>query len=108
MPFKDPKKRMQYDAERKKRQRQDRQARLDGPPGGNPLPVNPPVEALPLRTAHHALDILREQINLVRADQSAGIQSRARSCAYLMSVALKAIDLTDLSERIAALEAQAQ
>lgn len=62
---------------------------------------------MPLRTAADALAILREQLNAVRADRAAGIQSKARSVTYIISVAMKAIEVADIAERLAAIERRA-
>src|SRR6185437_3957588 len=103
MPFADPERRRLYDRMRRKKARAAKRKRLDAPPDSPP--VQPVVEPVPFATAQHAVEIIREQVNLVRADR-AGVQTRARTIAYLLSVGLKAVEVADVAERVAALEAR--
>jgi phage gp36-like protein len=102
MPFKDKNERREYDRKRRKKARAERRRRIDAPCTGQPVQ---PLEAVPFATAQHAVEIIREQVNLVRADR-AGVQTRARTIAYLLSVGLKAVEVADVAERVAALEAR--
>lgn len=73
-----------------------------GEPGANPPAV---VAPLPLRNARDVLAALGEQLNLVRQDRHANTQGRARTVAYIAAVALKAVEISDLAERLEAVEA---
>ena len=123
MPYKDPKDRAKYKKAYRARKTAKKKANafqvpVDGippPPGGIPgdLPPRVPNQSpspcpadAPLRTAADALAVLREQMNEVRADRATGVQVRSRTITYILSIGLKAIELADLSERIAALEAR--
>lgn len=112
MPHKNPEDRNARDRARRAEKRAAALVALptgDEPPeGGSGEPgANPPavVAPLPLRNARDALAILGEQVNAVRADRHANTQGRARSVAYLIAVALKAIEVADLAERLEAVEA---
>lgn len=104
MPFSNPERRREYQRERSRRRRAERRAGIDGPP--EVIPTTPNIEPTELRTAADALAVLREQVNAVRTDPAAGVQTRARTVAYLMSIALRAIEVADLTARIAALESR--
>lgn len=100
MPFKDPEKRRE--AERRRRAAKRGTAL---PPGANPPPPLPPIA---LKSPADVLAMLEESVNLARADTAAGPQVRARTVGYLASVALRALEVGDLAERVKALEARAQ
>jgi len=121
MPFKDPQKRKQYHKDRRERQKKERVEGVKAPPGGNPgNPVNPTGDPLPpvppdfgirtdpapFATARDILAVLWEQVNDCRADRTATVQARARTIGFLSQVGLKAVEVTDLAERLAVLEAQ--
>src|SRR5262249_49170488 len=56
-------------------------------------PRRPPTAApRPLQTAQDVIDILQEQLDLIRADTSLGTIDKARAVAHLGGVACKAID----------------
>ena len=59
---------------------------------------------MPLRTAADALLIVEEQVNLVRADMTAGPQLKGRTVAYRLTVGLRAIEVSELAARLAKLE----
>ncbi len=137
MPWKSDDDRRKYQRERAKRKSEERRGRVDpgangigpppsfnspppplppdppensGTPGGNgeePKPLPKPV-ALPFQTGRHAVYMLQDQLNRVRLDKEAGVQQIARSVGYLIAVGLRALEVTDLAERVAALEAQNQ
>jgi hypothetical protein len=88
---------------RAEQQRKRRQARLgasDTPPG-----EAPPAKHLPLRTPADALRALEEQMNLARADATASPQVRARTVAYIVMTGVKVMEVGQLAERLAAVEA---
>lgn len=100
-------------ADKSARQRERRaEGRIDAA-GGTGEPGEPPASAelvplvvtpLPLGTPADALAILAEQVNAVRADQRAPAQIRGRTVAYLVSVALNAMQARDLAARVEAIE----
>jgi len=57
-----------------------------------------------IRTARHVLDLLEEQINVVR-DVDTDAVVKARCIGYLAVTALKAIETVDLAERLEKVEA---
>jgi hypothetical protein len=50
------------------------------------------------------IDLLQEQVALVRAEESAGTLEKARTIGFLAGVALKAIEAGNLAARLEALE----
>ena len=94
MPFADPEKRRQYDAEHKRRMRV-----ADPCPTRLTLPVE-----FRAKTAADVLALLNEQIDTVRQDGSLGSVERAKSVGYLAGIALRAIDAGDVAARVEALE----
>jgi hypothetical protein len=70
-----------------------------GTPGGTVLPL--PVR---LEAATDVLDLLGEEIAAVRADQDAGTLEKARVVGYLSSIALRAVEVADVTARVEALE----
>ena len=96
MPFSNPDARREY---QRKRARERRAGRLDAP-----LRVELPAPVR-VQTARDVIDLLAEQINLVRADLSLGTVERARCLGGLAGVALRAVETADLEARLAALEA---
>lgn len=57
-----------------------------------------------LQTAQDVIDLLQEQVALVRADESAGTLEKARTVGFLAGVALRAIEAGNLAARLEALE----
>ena len=57
-----------------------------------------------LRTARDVLALIEEQINAVREEPEAGTLEKARTTGYLAGIALKAVEVADLSARVEALE----
>ena len=96
MPFADPGRRRDYQRERA---RLRRAGRADAPAKVElPAPVR-------IATARDVLDLIAEQINLLRADLSLGTVERARCLGGLAGVALRAVETADLEARLMALEA---
>ena len=95
MPFADPERRRAYQRERA---RLRRAGRSDAPPRST-LP-----EPIRVQTARDVLDLLGEQINVLRADLSLGTVERARTLGSLAGVALRAVETADLEARLAAVE----
>ena len=94
MPFADPEKRRQYDAEFKRKAR-----------AAEPCPT---CLALPVefraKTAADVLALLNEQLDTLRQDASLGSVERAKAVGYLAGIALRAIDAGDVAAREEALE----
>jgi hypothetical protein len=57
-----------------------------------------------IRTARDVLNLLAEQIDAVRAEEEAGTLEKARCIGYLGGIALKAVEIADLSDRVEAME----
>jgi hypothetical protein len=57
-----------------------------------------------IRTARDVLNLLAEQIEAVRNDELAGTLEKARCIGYLGGIALKAVEIADLSDRVEAVE----
>jgi len=57
-----------------------------------------------LKTARDVLALLEEQINAVRNEPEAGTLEKARTVGYLAGIALKAVEVADLSARVEAVE----
>ena len=95
MPYKDPETRRDYQREYKRMQR----AGSSQTPGQTlvPLPFR-------LKTAHDVLTLIEEQVNAVREESEAGTLEKARAIGYLAGIALKAVEVADLSGRVEALE----
>ncbi len=95
MPYRDPEKKREYNREYKRMQR----AGSRQTPGQTlvPLPFR-------LKTAQDVLVLLEEQINAVRDEPEAGTLEKARAVGYLASIALKAVEVADLSARVEAME----
>ena len=94
MPYKDPEQRRNYDADYK------RLRRAGSPTLSNPLV--PPAERI--ATARDVLDLLSEQMHLVRSAENADPMDRARTVGFLCGICLKAIESGDQAARIEALE----
>jgi hypothetical protein len=95
MPYKDPEKQRDYQREYKRMQR----AGSSQTPGQTlvPLPFR-------LKTAQDVLALIEEQVNAVREEPEAGTLEKARAIGYLAGIALKAVEVADLSGRVEALE----
>jgi hypothetical protein len=99
VPHKDPEARRAYQREYK------RGARAGEP--SNPAST-PRLTLLPagfrLKAASDVLALLEEQVEAVRADETAGTLERARCIGYLAGVSLRAIETGELAARLEALE----
>jgi len=91
MPYKNPEKRRDYQREYKRLQRL------------TPAQVSIPLE-FKLKTAQDILKLLAEQICAVKEDQEAGTLEKARVIGYLASIALRAVETSELEARVEALE----
>lgn len=99
MPYSDPERARNY-------QRDYRRKRRSGDRCTTPvLPVIP----IPFRlqTAQDVIDLLQEQVAIVRAEPDAGTLEKARTVDYVAGIALKAIE-TQLAARIEMLESELQ
>ena len=63
-----------------------------------------PVEPVPLDHPADVLALLAEQVNAVRSDASAEPTERARTLGFLASLALRAMEVRDLTARLEAVE----
>lgn len=81
--------------------RPDRRGHAPAAPGPGAAPPGP----LRLQTAQDVIDLLQEQVSLVRADPDAGAVEKARAVGALAGVALRAIEAGHLAARLEALEA---
>lgn len=95
MPYADEQKRRAYQRDYRRRKRAGETA--------TPAKLALPAE-FRLQTALDALELLTEQIALVRADESLGTIERARCIAQLIGVSLRAIEAGDLAARLEAIE----
>jgi hypothetical protein len=57
-----------------------------------------------LKTARDVLALLEEQIDAVRGEPDAGTLEKARTIGFLAGVALRAVEVADLSARVEAVE----
>jgi hypothetical protein len=96
MPYKNPERQRAAKAEHARRQR----AGGVEPKRGTPL-VSGEVR---LATARDVLTVIEGQVAAVLGDETLGTAERARVCATLCGVALRAIEGGDLAARIEALE----
>ncbi len=95
MPYKDPNRRRAYQREYRRMQR----AGGSQTPGQTLIPL-----PLRLQTARDVLALLEEQVNAVRDEPVAGTLEKARTVGYLAGIALKAVEVADLSARVEAVE----
>ncbi len=58
-----------------------------------------------LHTAQDVIDLLHEQVEMLRAQRGAGSVQRARAIGYLAGIARKAIETSTLAARLEMLEA---
>jgi hypothetical protein len=96
MPFTDPERAKDY-------QREYRRTRRAGDLCTTPCTSQIPV-AFRLQTAQDVIDLLQEQVSLVREEKDAGILEKARTIGFLAGVALRAIEAGNLTARLEALE----
>src|SRR5215217_5182327 len=95
MPYKDPDKQRDYQREYTRMQRA----------GSSQTPGQTLVRlSFRLKTAQDVLALIEEQVNAVREEPEAGTLEKARCIAYLAGIALKAVEVADLSGRVEALE----
>lgn len=99
MPFKDPEARREYQRERA---RLRRAGRADAP---TTVSIPAPIR---VQTARDVLELIAEQVNILRADLSLGSVERARCLGGLAGVALRAVETADLEARLIALESVLQ
>jgi hypothetical protein len=96
MPFSNPERSREY-------QRQYRRLRRAGDrcttPGTSPIPTD-----FRLQTAQDVIDLLQEQVALVRGEANSGAIEKARVVGFLAGVALRAIEAGNLAARLEALE----
>ncbi len=90
MPFADPEKRRQYDADFK------RKARAAEP---CPTRLTLPVE-FRAQTAADVLALLNEQLDTLRQDASLGSVDRAKAVGSLAGISLRAIEAGDVAARV--------
>jgi hypothetical protein len=96
MPYADLERQRAY----KRKWMQMRRAGECGTPGGTTLPVSFRVQ-----TAADVLDLLSNEIEAVRGDPEAKTLEKARVVGYLAGIALRAVEVAQLSGRVEALEA---
>ena len=65
----------------------------------------PAVQPRQLQSAADVLDVLEEQVEALRAETGIGAVEKARAIAYLVSVARRAIETSELAARLEMLEA---
>ena len=97
MPFSNPDRARSY-------QREYRRTRRTGDSCTTPC-TSPIPTAFRLQTAQDVIDLLEEQVELVRAAPDAGALEKARAVGFLAGVALRAIEAGNVAARLEALEA---
>lgn len=98
MPYKDPEKRREY------MRLYMRESRQVNKPVVKPI-LTPEWQFTRIKTAKDILTLLERTLNEVMQSNT-DVLSKARTVAYVAATTLKAIEITDLEERIAALEEQ--
>lgn len=97
MSYKNPDKQREYQREYQRMRRV--------PTGGCQTPgqtlLNPEFR---LKTARDVLELIAEQVAAVRAETEAGTLEKARVVGYLAGIALRAVEVADLSDRLEAVE----
>jgi hypothetical protein len=63
-----------------------------------------PLSPRRLQTARDVIDLIEEQVELLRADGSAGAVEKARTIGYLAAIACKAVETAKLADRVEILE----
>lgn len=96
MPYRDPEKRRRY-------AKDYRRLRRAGDTCSTPVHPAIPIDTR-LKTAADVIELLREQVGLLRADTSIGTVEKARAVGFLLTVALKAIETGNLVARVEDLE----
>jgi len=96
VPYRDPEKRRASVREAVRRH-----AAGAAKPRTKPLPE---LRELRLATAQDALAVLQEQLGAVRRSR-ADVLAKARTCGYLVSVALRCVEAGAIEERLSELEA---
>ena len=95
MPYKNPNQQRAYKREWARMNR----AGDGGTPSGTELPL-----PFRLETAQDVLRLIGEQVTSVRADTEAKTLEKARTIGYLAGIALRAVEVADLSARIESME----
>ena len=95
MPYRDPDRRRAYQAEWRRLRRAGRRE--------SPLQIELPAPIC-LQTARDVLEMLTEEINSVRRDPGVGTLERARCVGSLAGIVLRAVETSQLEERLAAVE----
>jgi hypothetical protein len=95
MPYKNTERQRDYQREYKRHQR----AGTCQTPCTTQLPAG-----FRLKTARDVLALIEEQVQAVRGDEKLATTERARTIGYLAGLALRAVEVTDLSERMEAVE----
>ena len=95
MPYKDPETRRDYQRDYKRMMR-----------GGSSQTPGQTLVPLPfrLKTAYDVLALLEEQVVAVRDEPDAGTLEKARCIGYLAGIALRAVEVADLSARLESME----
>ena len=99
MPIKDPEKRREYNREYQRDYKRVRRAGEGKTPGKTDVPVS-----FRLKTAQDIVALLEEQVSAVREEKDAGTLEKARVIGYLCGIALRAVEVADLSARVEMLE----
>jgi hypothetical protein len=63
-----------------------------------------PLPPRRLQTSRDVIDLLQEQVDMLRTDNASGAIERARAIGYLAGIAGKAIEAATLAERLEILE----
>jgi len=95
MPYRDDERQRTYNREWMRMRR----TAEGGTPGGTQLPA-----PFRLQTAQDVIDVLSDQIEVVRLENTAGTLERARTIGFLAGIALKAIEAGNMAARLEALE----
>lgn len=96
MPFKDPQRAREY-------QRTYRRTNRTGRDVAGGTAVDLPVPTA-LRTSAAVIEVLEEQVAVIRGDTTLSPAERARTIGYLCSVTLRAIESRNLQARVEELE----
>jgi len=96
MPYSDPNRARDYQREYRRTRRASDNCTT---PCTTPIPL-----PFRLKTAADVIELLEEQVAVVRAEQEAGTLEKARVVGYLAAIALKAIEVGNLAVRLEMLE----
>jgi len=99
VPYRDPERRRAYQREYKRGARAVDASNPASTPRLTQLPAD-----FRLKAAADVLALLEQQVEAVRADETAGTLERARCIGYLAGVSLRAIEAGQLAVRLEALE----